>query len=88
MLGLVIYGLAGGCSDTNMMPILCRVADPRYRATGYGIMNLAGSLSGGLAIYLAGILRDRHVDLGVIFTWATAEFGALPLILFFSSSRG
>jgi MFS family permease len=46
--GLILYGLARSFSDSNMMPILCQVADPRYRATGYGVLNLFTCLVGGL----------------------------------------
>ncbi|MDX9973942.1 MAG: hypothetical protein RBU21_13240 [FCB group bacterium] len=31
--GLAVFGLASGFSDANMMPILCQVVNPRYRAT-------------------------------------------------------
>jgi hypothetical protein len=35
--------------DVNNMPILCQFVSPRYRATGYGLMNLVG-ISAGAAI--------------------------------------
>ena len=38
--GLSIYGLMRSFSDANLMPILCQVADSRYRATGYGVLNM------------------------------------------------
>ena len=53
--GLLVYGLARGFSDSNMMPILCQVADPRYRATGYGIMNCFSCITGGVMIYVSGM---------------------------------
>ncbi len=74
--GLIVYGLSRGFSDTNMMPILCQVADPRYRATGYGIMNCFACLAGGVMIYVGGWLKDRQVDLSVTFQFAA---GALVL---------
>jgi MFS family permease len=58
--GLVLYGLARASTDANMMPILCLVTDPRYRATGYGLLNCFACVVGGLAIYAGGALRDTQ----------------------------
>ncbi len=68
--GLVIYGFMRAFADSNMMPILCQVTDPRYRATGYGILNLCSTLVGGATIYLGGALRDAHVNVSLIFYFA------------------
>lgn len=75
LLGLVVFGLAKSFADTNMMPILCLIADPRYRATGYGILNFCSCLVGGLTIYAGGLLRDAHVDVARVF-----QFAALTLL--------
>jgi MFS family permease len=64
IIGLILYGLSRGLSDCNMMPILCQVADPRCRATGYGIMNFCSCMAGGVMIYVGGLLRDRQAELG------------------------
>ena len=40
ILGLICFGFARAFADSNMMPILCTVTDSRYRATGYGVLNL------------------------------------------------
>lgn len=63
----VIFALTKAFIDTNMMPILCLVANPRYRATGYGVLNLAACLIGGAGIYAGGLLRDAHIHLDVIY---------------------
>jgi MFS family permease len=60
---LIAIGFARGCSDANMMPILCQVAEPPHRATGYGILNFFGCCAGGAAAYLGGWLKVRRVDL-------------------------
>ncbi|MBL9199857.1 MAG: MFS transporter [Opitutaceae bacterium] len=65
--GLVIFGLGWGFFDCNNMPILCQIARPEWRATGYGIMNLVSITCGGLGDYFFGVLRDRHVPLNLIF---------------------
>lgn len=65
--GLLIYGLTRASADANMMPILCLVIDSRYRATGFGILNLVACLVGGLSVYMGGWLRDEKVNLGFLF---------------------
>jgi MFS family permease len=64
---LVLFGLGWGFFDCNNMPILCQIARPNLRATGYGIMNLVSISCGGLADWGFGHLRDLHVPLNVIF---------------------
>ena len=64
---LAIFGMTNAFNDANMMPILCQVADPRYRATGYGVLNLCGCLVGGLSIYIGGVLRDADVNVALVF---------------------
>jgi MFS family permease len=49
LLGGLFFGLGFGMFDVNNMPILCQFVSPRYRATGYGLMNLVG-ISAGAAI--------------------------------------
>ena len=44
----VIFGLGFGMFDTNNMPILCQFISSRYRATGYGIMNMVGISAGAV----------------------------------------
>lgn len=85
--GLIVYGLARGFADANMMPILCQVADPRYRATGYGIMNLCSCLAGGVMIYAGGFLKDRHVDLGTTFQYSAFGLFLAALLLLFVRPR-
>ena len=67
ILGLIIFGLGWGFFDCNNMPILCQIARPEWRATGYGIMNLVSISCGGLGDWVFGALRDQHVPLNVIF---------------------
>lgn len=64
---LVVFGIGWGFFDCNNMPILCSVARPELRATGYGIMNLVSISCGGFGDWGFGALRDRHVPLNVIF---------------------
>jgi MFS family permease len=65
------YGLTRMFSDTNLMPVLCLVSDSRYRATGYGVLNLISTVLGGIGLYAAGAMRDLHIDLSVAFKFAS-----------------
>lgn len=85
--GLILYGLTRSFADSNMMPILCMVADSRYRATGYGVLNLFACLVGGATIYAGGALRDAHVDVSRIFQFSAASLIVCAVILFFVKPR-
>lgn len=58
LLGGVFFGLGFGMFDVNNMPILCQFVSPRYRATGYGIMNLAGISAGAVITAFLGKSAD------------------------------
>lgn len=76
ILGLTLHGLTRAFTDANMMPVLCMIADRRYRATGYGLLNLCACFVGGVSIYAGGALRDRGIDLVRLF-----EFTGVCLLL-------
>jgi len=79
---LILFGLGWGFFDTNNMPILCQIARPELRATGYGIMNLVSISAGGLADWGFGILRDRQVPLvGIFGLFASAAVVSVVLVL-------
>jgi MFS family permease len=73
---VMLYGLTRTFTDGNLMPILCLVVDPRYRATGMGVLNLFANLVGGLTIYAGGMLRDANVSVNHVF-----QFAACGLLL-------
>ncbi len=64
---LILFGIGYGMFDSNNMPILCQIARPELRATGYGIMNLVSISCGGLADWGFGSLRDLGVSMFTIF---------------------
>jgi MFS family permease len=64
---LIVFGIGWGFFDCNNMPILCQIARPELRATGYGIMNLVSTSCGGLGDWAFGELRDHQVPLNLIF---------------------
>lgn len=79
---LILFGFGWGFFDTNNMPILCQIARPHLRATGYGIMNLVSISCGGLADWGFGILRDMKVPLLAIFgIFATVALFSVVLVL-------
>ena len=87
ILGLVVYGFARAFADSNMMPILCQVTDPRYRATGYGVLNFFGTMVGGFTIYAGGALRDAKIDVSLIFGFASASMLGCAALLFIIKSH-
>lgn len=58
--GAICFGLGFGMFDANNMPILCQFVSPRYRATGYGLMNLVAVTSGALITSILG----KSIDAG------------------------
>jgi hypothetical protein len=70
------------------MPILCQIAEPQHRATGYGILNCLGCLIGSVAPVLGGVLRDREVNVNVMFMYsAFFVFVAGMLLLLIKPTR-
>lgn len=62
-----IYALTSKFTDTNMMPMLYLIVDKRYRATGYGILNMLSTIIGGLGVYVAGAMRDSQIGLSSVY---------------------
>ena len=80
--GLMLYGLSRSFTDSNMMPILCMVSDPPYRATGFGVLNMLACIVGGTTIYAGGLLRDAHVDVANMFRFAAVGLIVCAVLLF------
>ena len=79
---LILFGLGWGFFDCNNMPILCQIARPELRATGYGIMNFVSISCGGFADWGFGMMRDRHVPLfGIFGVFASAAVLSTLLVL-------
>ena len=74
--GSLLYGFGFGMFDANNMPILCQIAPPRFRATGYGLLNFFGIASGACLTPLLGHLKDSGIPLAVSFAYC-----ALPALL-------
>lgn len=79
---VLVLGMAQGCLDTNLMPALCTVAESRHRATGYGLLNFVGTLTGGIMTFLGGWLRDANVSLATTFEFTSGFILLAGLLLF------
>jgi MFS family permease len=64
---MIVYGLARGINDSNLMPILCQVIDGKYIATGYGFLNFLSTIIGGIMVYVGGRMMDAHISLAIIY---------------------
>ncbi len=86
--GLSIYGFTRVFSDANLMPILCQVSDSRYRATGYGVLNMFSCIVGGLTVYVGGVLRDAQINVGTLFQCASGGLLVCGVLMMLVKSRG
>jgi predicted MFS family arabinose efflux permease len=78
--GLVLFGIGRGFVDCNIMPILCQMAKPQLWATGYGVINLANCISGGLMSLGAGMAKD-HFGLDFAFRVSAVLLAAPAFLL-------
>ncbi len=80
---MVLFGLGWGLFDCNSMPILCQIARSKYRATGYGIMNLVGISVGGGVTVAMGWMRDQGLSFSLAFAFsAVVALMSAGLLLF------
>lgn len=71
VISMIVFGLARGFHDANLMPILCQVIDKRYRGTSYGILNFFSTIIGGIMVYVGGMIMDAHISLSLVFQIAS-----------------
>jgi MFS family permease len=69
---LILFGVGWGFFDCNNMPILCQIARPEHRATGYGCMNFVSISVGAGATVLLGWMRDHGIKFSVAFAVSAA----------------
>ena len=69
---MILFGLGWGFFDCNNMPILCQIARPEHRATGYGFMNLVSISVGAGTTVALGWMRDHHVKFSIAFIVSAA----------------
>ncbi len=69
----VLFGIGYGMFDTNNMPILCQIIPQKYRASAFGIMNMAGVFAG----YAVTLLLGNSTDAGQL----GADFSKLAIVV-------
>ncbi|MBD1424176.1 MFS transporter [Sphingobacterium arenae] len=79
IVAMIVFGLARGFNDANLMPMLRQVVDQRYIATAYGFLNFLSTIVGGLMVYIGGALKDANVNLSI--TYKTIAVGLLLVSL-------
>lgn len=65
------FGFGYGMFDANNMPILCQIVSAKYRATAYGLMNMAGVFAGAFITDFLGKSTDAG-SLGKSFAMLSA----------------
>jgi hypothetical protein len=63
------------------MPIVRSIADERYSATGYGLLNFVGCFVGGVMVYVGGWMKDAQFDLARVFQFSAAGLFVTGFIL-------
>lgn len=67
IVAMMVFGLARGFNDANLMPMLRQVVDQRYIATAYGFLNFLSTIVGGIMVYVGGALKDANVSLSITY---------------------
>lgn len=79
---IVMAGISQGFLDANLMPAACTVCAPEHRATAYGLLNFVGTTTGGVMIYVGGMLKDAGIPFSATFQVASAFILLAGLLLF------
>lgn len=78
--GLILFGLGRGLYDCNTMPVLSQFVPAGLCSTGYGMMNMASCVLGGIMAVLAGYFRSRF-GLGAAFQASAVVLVAAVILL-------
>ena len=73
---IATQGIAQGCMDATLMPILRSHINEHYSATGYGLLNLTSAGVGALISFFGGWFKDQGIPL----TTTLAVAGCLMFI--------
>ncbi|MBP8960276.1 MAG: MFS transporter [Bacteroidales bacterium] len=82
IIAMIVFGLARGFNDSNIMPILCQVVDNKYIATGYGFLNFLSTIVSGVMVYIGGALKDANIGLSLIYQAAAIMMLLATWLLF------
>lgn len=81
------FGLGFGIFDCNNMPILCQFVSSRYRATAYGLLNMAGIIAGAMITGIFGKSIESGNPAKNFVVLAGILIGALAIQLIFLKPR-
>lgn len=79
------FSLMRGMGQSNENPLICEIIPQPLRSTALGLVNLMNSLTGGMGVLFAGILKS-HLTLAGVFA-ATAVLMALAALLLLAGFR-
>lgn len=74
--GLITFGLVTAACESSWLPLLCNVVPASQRATGYGILNFAGTIAGGFASMATALLMK-----GLGLRFIISSLGAVYLLI-------
>ncbi len=80
LMALAVFGLGRGAYDSNAMPVLREVTGDNRSATAYGLLNMAGTIAGGLEVAAAGYMK-QHIGLGGAFQFAAGALLVGSMVL-------
>jgi MFS family permease len=80
IVGLVLFGMVSAGVDVSFMPMLSYVTRKYQRATGFGYLNMAACLAGGLAAMATALTMKRY-GLGLLIASGGVLFVLLSLLL-------
>jgi MFS family permease len=78
--GLLLFGVASAGADVSWMPMLSYVTSQYQRATGFGYLNMAACLAGGLSAMVTALMMKKH-GLGLLIACGGGMFFLLALVL-------
>jgi MFS family permease len=84
---MILFGLGWGFFDCNNMPILCQIARPEHRATGYGFMNFVSISVGAVATVALGWMRDHGVKFSAAFAASAVVAGLSAALILLVKPR-
>ncbi len=64
---MILFGIGWGFFDCNNMPILCQIARPEHRATGYGFMNMVSISVGACTALGLGWVAGQQLPFSIAF---------------------
>jgi len=81
VVALVLYSVFRTAGDINILPMICDLAGKDRFSTAFGITNMVNCLSGGSAVFVAGLLK-ANLGLAGVFAGSVGVLILDALLLF------